>query len=317
MRENYVLSICIPTYNRGPILEKVLEAITEDPSFDTRIEVVISDNCSNDNTREICKAYTSVYENIRYYKTDEQINEENFVKVLSHANGLYIKLHNDYAVFKSGMLEKMIEAVEVASIKCESLLFIQNNHEHDDVVIRSENVDAFIQNTSYAICWISNVGLWKRDFLYIRDDCFRYTKLNYVHVDVCLRALFIRPSAIVHYADYYDIDLAPINKASYNVFEVNVANLLLVFTGIDGCRGLTNKAVQILKRSVFKNVAFGHLLAIAKSNIMRRNSDAQYGGWEKIMWNNYGYRFPLYFLCDSCAYVFQRFLGFVFRGRNS
>ena len=317
MRENYVLSICIPTYNRGPILEKVLEAITKDPSFDTRIEVVISDNCSNDNTREVCKAYTSVYENIRYYKTDEQINEENFVKVLSHANGLYIKLHNDYAVFKSGMLEKMIEAVEVASIKCESLLFIQNNHEHDDVVIRSENVDAFIQNTSYAICWISNVGLWKRDFLYIRDDCFRYTKLNYVHVDVCLRALFIRPSAIVHYADYYDIDLAPINKASYNVFEVNVANLLLVFAGFDGCRGLTNKTINKLKRSIFKNVAFGHLLTLLKSTVTKVNSVSKYDDWGKVLWTNYGYRFPVYFISDACGYVFKRVFSPIFGRRSS
>lgn len=54
-----ILSICIPTYNRAAILDGALEAIEKalqqiDPS---EIELVISDNCSPDNTKEIVQKH--------------------------------------------------------------------------------------------------------------------------------------------------------------------------------------------------------------------------------------------------------------------
>ena len=39
-----LLSICIPTYNRGDILKENLNYILKLPEFDDSIEIVISDN---------------------------------------------------------------------------------------------------------------------------------------------------------------------------------------------------------------------------------------------------------------------------------
>lgn len=52
-----LLSLCIPTYNRGEILRETLDTIVLSPDFDDRVEVVICDNCSTDNTREISQEY--------------------------------------------------------------------------------------------------------------------------------------------------------------------------------------------------------------------------------------------------------------------
>ena len=47
------LSICIPTYNRAPFLEKALNYFVELYQFSFKYEIVISDNASTDSTREI------------------------------------------------------------------------------------------------------------------------------------------------------------------------------------------------------------------------------------------------------------------------
>ena len=57
-----LLSICIPTYNRSGYLEQCLESIVHQERFD-EIEVIISDNCSTDDTEAVCKKYKS-FQNI-------------------------------------------------------------------------------------------------------------------------------------------------------------------------------------------------------------------------------------------------------------
>lgn len=306
MTKNYLLSICIPTYNRGEILKKTLASITNDPAFDRRVEIIVSDNCSTDNTEEVCKKFTSLFENIRYYKTDSQINEGNFVAVLSHADGLYLKLHNDYAKFKTGKLEKIIFEIKASLEQTSSLLFIQNNHDYTNTVILTKNINQFIQSTTYAICWITNVGFWKSDFIKIKESSFNYLEYNYIHVDMCLNTLVGGRLANVHYDDFYDISQAPKNKAIYNVFDVNVSNLLLVFMGFNGSRCLNFQSQIILKRSVFRNVAFGHFLNMIKLNIKMHTDTDYYKGWWNVLWLNYKSLLFVFFIYDCFAYTIRK-----------
>ena len=55
-----LLSICIPTYNRAEYLEGALKNIVTDSAFDSRVEVIISDNASTDNTQEVGKKYSNL-----------------------------------------------------------------------------------------------------------------------------------------------------------------------------------------------------------------------------------------------------------------
>ena len=54
-----LLSICIPTYNRAEILDKSLESITKQDIFQKtdEVEIIVSDNCSQDNTHNIVHKY--------------------------------------------------------------------------------------------------------------------------------------------------------------------------------------------------------------------------------------------------------------------
>lgn len=54
-----ILSICMPTYNRAAVLDGALEALEKAVKQidSSEIELVISDNCSPDNTKEIVQKY--------------------------------------------------------------------------------------------------------------------------------------------------------------------------------------------------------------------------------------------------------------------
>ena len=77
-----ILSICIPTKNRSKILEKALENISSDEIFlnTDKVEIVISDNCSDDNTQDVCLKYKNMFpDKINYVRQEIDIKDKNFI----------------------------------------------------------------------------------------------------------------------------------------------------------------------------------------------------------------------------------------------
>ena len=69
-----LLSICIPTYNREKYLQECLDSIIGQEGFSTQdIEIVISDNASQDGTMSLVESYKAKYPNIQYFRNAENI----------------------------------------------------------------------------------------------------------------------------------------------------------------------------------------------------------------------------------------------------
>lgn len=90
----YELSICIPTYNRARYLSELLDSIISQISIGMQglLEVVISDNASSDETREIVRKYVETYPlvNIAYYINEVNIGfDQNMLAVAQRARGKY------------------------------------------------------------------------------------------------------------------------------------------------------------------------------------------------------------------------------------
>ena len=61
-KEQYLVSICIPTYNRAPYLKKCLDSLVCQPEFQQGlVEIVVSDNASTDDTEKVAEAYSTAY----------------------------------------------------------------------------------------------------------------------------------------------------------------------------------------------------------------------------------------------------------------
>ncbi len=114
----YLVSVCIPTYNRAECLSQCLETITlqfSDPQVRDAVEVVISDNASTDNTREIADGFRKKFPNIVYFQNAENIGyDRNALQVVDKAIGEYCwLLGDDDGLFEdalAAMLPKFREA---------------------------------------------------------------------------------------------------------------------------------------------------------------------------------------------------------------
>lgn len=62
------LSICIPTYNRAPHLRRCFEWLREDCNFDFPYEIVVADNASTDNTKQVTQEAIDAGMPVRYFK---------------------------------------------------------------------------------------------------------------------------------------------------------------------------------------------------------------------------------------------------------
>ena len=88
-----LVTIAIPTYNRANgYLKNAIECALKQTY--RNIEVVISDNCSSDNTEEVVKGYTDP--RIRYFRQSANIGaNNNFNFCLEKAQGSYFLLFHD------------------------------------------------------------------------------------------------------------------------------------------------------------------------------------------------------------------------------
>lgn len=92
MRTRPFFSIVIPTYNRASDLRFALFCILRQTFRD--FEVVISDNCSTDNTHEIVREFHDT--RIRYSRTEKTVwNSLNIERGIGSARGKYLFLHSD------------------------------------------------------------------------------------------------------------------------------------------------------------------------------------------------------------------------------
>ena len=101
------LSICIPTYNRAPFLEKALDYFVELYQFSCKYEIVISDNASTDSTREIVDRFIAKGLPIRYFRQSENFGAiSNVISAVSRAVGEYaLYLADDDVLINDGLRE--------------------------------------------------------------------------------------------------------------------------------------------------------------------------------------------------------------------
>lgn len=222
-----LLSICIPTYNRAEYLEGALENITSDPAFDDRVEVIISDNASTDDTAKVVHLFCKKYCNVKYYCNDKNIKDKNFIVALQRGRGKYVRLFNDTLRFKKGALENMLHTIK-STPEDKVLFFFQNidfiKDKNCSVVVH--DINSFLSYTSYYITWIANFGCWKRDFETLKNP-YIYTNLQLSQVDWFLQ-LAQHPNIVIHFDLFFNSSIVPKKKGGYNIFKVFVDNYLYI-----------------------------------------------------------------------------------------
>jgi abequosyltransferase len=91
------LSICIPTFNRAHYLNESLNSILASvKGYETSVEIVISDNASDDQTLQLVQEFQKSFPWIKYYRNDTNIGgERNFYAAAERGRGIYVWVFGD------------------------------------------------------------------------------------------------------------------------------------------------------------------------------------------------------------------------------
>jgi len=100
---NSRLSICIATYNRAEILSGTLEHLTGANDID--MEIVVSDNCSTDDTAKVVKGFGKRIDKLTYFRQASNRGPMvNFGTAVSMATGDYVyTLSDDDRIIPEGL----------------------------------------------------------------------------------------------------------------------------------------------------------------------------------------------------------------------
>lgn len=185
----FVLSICIPTWNRAEILRKSLEALTAGTCFRAgRVEIVVSDNGSADATPEVCREFAARFpENFVCCRLEKGIDAHfNFQNALSLGRGEFLKLQTDYIYFRPGDLDRYVAFLE--EHRHEAGLFLPGEEKSGGNSPFVSGIDEAVRRLSFDITSINALCL-SRELYDSLEDPFREWRRFFPQLDIVFRLL--------------------------------------------------------------------------------------------------------------------------------
>ena len=108
-----LLTISIPTYNRSFFLNELLSCLLDQCISNPKIELLVSDNDSSDDTPSIVKTYIDRGLEIRYLRNTSNAGaDRNFLQCFEKARGKYVWIIGDDDVVVPGAIGKIIGYLE-------------------------------------------------------------------------------------------------------------------------------------------------------------------------------------------------------------
>jgi abequosyltransferase len=110
-----LLTIAIPTYNRAWCLKDLLSVLAGQLKDEPRVELLISDNASPDETPSLVQDFMAQGLPVRYLRNAKNIGPDaNFVQCFEQAHGKYVWIFSDDDLILPGALAKILAYCEAA-----------------------------------------------------------------------------------------------------------------------------------------------------------------------------------------------------------
>jgi len=169
-----VLSICIPTYNRSRYLNKLLPTLfSELKEFPHATEVILSDNCSTDQTEKIILSYSEEV-NLKYFRHGINCGAyANYMFSLSKGSGeflLYLA-DDDFINFQELdlVIRKLLNNINITAVYAPWILhdLVKNEtrgqfyHQPNDILITKDN-HLLLTETVINLRAFPEIGVFRR-----------------------------------------------------------------------------------------------------------------------------------------------------------
>lgn len=219
-----LLSICIPTYNGGLLLKNNIDIIIKqiyENKMQHLVEIIVSDNCSTDDTNILMSSYLSKYSDfIKYNRNITNLGyDKNVIKCCEIASGLYIHLFGDDDFYAPLGLSRLCNVL-LNNTKL-SVLVLSNYYLRDDyygLIVSRKGLndfyyfeDRYYSNDSSKFIIDLEDRAWPNTNIVFRKKYFeqipnieKFFYKDWIHIYILLYIAFRWPESYM-FADKYPI----------------------------------------------------------------------------------------------------------------
>lgn len=243
------LSICIPTYNRCEYLRNAINSIIKqinDKETEECVEIVISDNCSNDSTAGMIAEIKNKHPNLQivYSVADKNHGaDRNYIRAVSLANGEYCwflgsddkiadgslkrilnEIKEGHTVFLFNYYESGLEDIELedknkfifrrvlkSEVKDDEVFYFKNEKDWDFFLNRCNNTNGLF---GFISVLVFKRKIWNK--VIINEKLESFIGSAFVHVAILLYMLKICDEATLKYLSTPLIIYRPGNDSFFN-----------------------------------------------------------------------------------------------------
>lgn len=213
-----LISVIIPSYNRANTVGETIESIVAQ-KVDADIEIVIGDDCSTDNAREVLEQYRQKYPDIiRLFLREQNMGlGANWAQCVKDCRGEFIcNCDNDDYWHNPNKLQIQLDYMESHP---ESNICITNHRTHNRTTGEIRECKAHIdhsdiQQSMWGGCNFCNATImYRADFMKAHLDLDEFIKRRFSLQDW--------PAWVILTA-YTDIDLLPESTATFGIETVSI-----------------------------------------------------------------------------------------------
>ncbi len=226
-----LLTIAIPTYNRASDLDAALGYIARQVGpFSDIVEILVSDNCSTDNTPQVIKSHSAAGLRITYLRNNANIGpDNNFLQCFNKASGRYFWLVGDDDIILPDALENIIPLLKQDNF---GVVFLASYGFKDDYLkevpckrregnLVFKNPDDFLRIASYFLTFIS-ANIVNKEVLSAGIDAESFRSTNLIQLSWTLPAVFKGlPNVVVR---PYCVAARMFNSGGYKLTQVFAYN---------------------------------------------------------------------------------------------
>jgi hypothetical protein len=245
-------------------------------------EVVVSDNSKEHTTQPVIEEFK--YENLHYYPTDCEGFRNSFF-ALSYGKGDYLKLNNNYTMFRKGSLRILIEQLKsLKDNKCQ--VIYTNGLRKIKNVAYYDTFDSYMAGLSYFCSWSAGYGMWREDFERVKnnveiDKFFPQTSL--------LLSQSYKHDFAIDDRSLFEDQHVP-KKGGYNIFKVFSVDFLNLIHGAYSYGTISEKTYKKIKRDLlykYLSVRYFKTVIARLDNFehtgIKKNITVYYAKWQYIL----------------------------------
>lgn len=243
-----LLSICIPTYKRSQFLRISLERFRQAIKPYMEIELIVSDNCSPDDTPVVVQNVVDNGLSCKYIRNEKNLGPDaNFLQCFHEAKGKYIWLCGDDDFILPEKLKHLYDLLASNDYGLIELNTDSSNFKLSPKVM----VDAgdFLSEVHVWITFVSG-NIFRKEVVAMIDS-EKYKESFLIQTPYFLTSATMGFPNVMYYPQVLETGADSANNGGYNLFQVFCQNLLsMIHDKVDEGK-LTEQQFKCIKKSIF------------------------------------------------------------------